>query len=79
MSLLSWLKGEQTPNPLLPDGPDTTTSAANENVGAGIARQDCGRCKQGKYHHYTAEIRVKIAEYVTEQRNTAAVMKFSVG
>ena len=75
-SLYSWLhKGKQS-SPLLPscDDPCTSTSAANRSVERVWARE---RRKRGKYNHYDAEVRVKIAKHACEYGNKSASVKFT--
>ena len=85
-SLFSWLtskQGESTSRPttsskLLPDShKGTSTSAANQQVEREIEHQSKQRRKRGKYHHYDAEIRAKIAKHTCECGNKRAAIKFT--
>ena len=67
-----------TSSKLLPDShKGTSTSAANQQVEREIAHQDKKRRKYGKYHHYDAEIRAKIAKHACECGIKRAAIKFT--
>ena len=75
-SLYSWLQKGKQSSPLLPscDDPCTSTSAANQNVDQVQARE---RLKHGKYNHFDAEVRAKIAKHACKYGNKSASVKFT--
>ena len=63
-------------NPLLPVNNTASTVAANQQVEEELKSQDKRR-KRGKYQHYDAEVRAKIAKYASEHGNKAAATHFT--
>ena len=75
VSLYGWLKKagkEQTP--LLPSPTDASTSAANDCV---QQLSKGKRQKQGRYYHYDAEVRAKIAKHACQHGNKSASRRFT--
>ena len=84
MSLQQWLEtsssgSESTCTPsFLPQGdPGTSTDAANKQIVKAMDEKSKRKRKRGEYHHYSGELRAKVAKYACEFGNKAAVQKFS--
>ena len=75
VSLCGWLKeaGKESPL-LLPSPADPCTSAANDSVQQ-VSKEK--RRKRGRYHHYDAEVRAKIAKHACQHGNKSAALRFT--
>ena len=75
-ALYGWLQKGKRASPLLPscDNPSSSTSAGNRSVEQAQMRE-CR--KRGRYHHYDAEVRAKIAKHACEHGNKSATVKFT--
>ena len=75
-SLYSWVQKGKQSSLSLPscDDPCTSTSAENRSVEQVRAKE---RRKRGKYNHYDAEVRAKIAKHACEYGNKSPFVKFT--
>lgn len=65
MSLYRWLKHDKPSS----SSDDATNKEVSKELGKSVSR------KRGKYNHYDAEVKVKIAKYACENGNKAAVVR----
>ena len=74
-SLYGWLqKAGKDSTPLLPSPVDPCTSAANDSVQQVSTGK---RRKWGRYQHYDAEVRAKIAKHACQHGNKSAALRFT--
>ena len=76
LSLVRWPSSNNSPL-LWQSKCGSSTSAANFEVHKEVICQDKWRRKHGKYYHYDADVRVKVAKYACDHGNKAAAVKFT--
>ena len=81
MSIYRWLATSKsstaTSLSFLTQG-DATTDTANRKAVEVLDESTEWKRKRGQYHHYSGELRAKIAKYACENGNKATLGKFSV-